>query len=123
LLSCSRRLVDQRHYVGVGIGRERPNVLGASIPDDHDYVDLRLTKENITGGQFIVLMEAYLVKHPGTERFLLYLDHARYYSKPVVEEWLACHRQFRLAFVPAYSPDLNLIERLWKFFRKEALDR
>ncbi len=31
--------------------------------------------------------------------------------------------QFRLVQLPAYSPNLNLIERLWKFLRKEALCR
>jgi transposase len=51
------------------------------------------------------------------------LDNAKYYSKPVVKEWLSRHRQFRLVFLPAYSPNLNLIERLWKFLRKKALNR
>lgn len=41
----------------------------------------------------------------------------------MVKEWLARHRQFRLVFLPAYSPNLNLIERLWKFLRKKALHR
>jgi transposase len=123
LLYCCWLLVGQRYYVGVGSGRKRLNILGAYCPDDHDYVDLRLTKENITGEQFIKLLEKLLAKHPETEEFILYLDNARYYSKPVVKEWLACHRQFRLVFLPAYSPDLNLIERLWKFLRKTALNR
>src|SRR4051794_40729237 len=57
------------------------------------------------------------------ESTLLYLDNARYYSKPCVKEWLARHRQFRLVPLPAYSPNLNLIERLWKFLRKKALSR
>ena len=95
----------------------------AYSPDDHDYVDLRLTKENITGEQFVKLLEKLLAKHPEAEEFLLYLDNARYYSKPVVQEFLARHRQFRLVFLPAYSPNLNLIERLWKFLRKKALNR
>jgi transposase len=86
-------------------------------------VDLRLTKQNITGEQFVKLLEKLLAKHPDTEKFLLYLDNARYYSKPVVQEFLARHRQFRLVFLPAYSPNLNLIERLWKFLRKKALNR
>jgi transposase len=116
-------LVGQRFYVGVGNGRKRLNILGAYSPDDHDYVDLRLTKENITGEQFVKLLEKLLAKHPEAEKFLLYLDNARYYSKPVVKEWLARHRQFRLVFLPAYSPNLNLIERLWKFLRKKALNR
>jgi transposase len=116
-------LVGQRYYVGVGNGRKRLNILGAYSPDDHDYVDLRLTKENITGEQFVKLLEKLRAKHPETEKFLLYLDNARYYSKPVVKEWLAAHREFRLVFLPAYSPNLNLIERLWKFLRKKALNR
>jgi transposase len=123
LLYCCWLLIGQRYYVGVGSGRKRLNILGAYSPDDHDYVDLRLTKENIAGEQFIKLLEKLLAKHPETERFILYLDNARYYSKPVVKAWLARHRQFRLVFLPAYSPNLNLIERLWKFLRKTALNR
>ncbi len=123
LLYCRWLLVGQRHYVGVGSGRKRLDILGAYSPDDHDYVDLRLTKENITGERCIKLMEKMLAKHPDTEKFILYLDNARYDSEPVVKEWLACHRQFHLVFLPAYSPDLNLIERLWKFLRTTALNR
>src|SRR4051794_30163008 len=59
-------LVGQRFYVGVGNGRKRLNILGAYCPDDHDYVDLRLTKENITGEQFVKLLEKLRGKHPGT---------------------------------------------------------
>jgi transposase len=116
-------LVGQRFYVGVGNGRKRLNILGAYSADDQDYVDLRLTKEDITGEQFIKLLEKLRAKHPETEKFIVHLDNARYYSKPVVKEWLAAHREFHLVFLPAYSPNLNLIERLWKFLRKEALNR
>src|SRR4051812_15578395 len=116
-------LVGQRFHVGVGNGRGRLNILGAYCPDDHDYVDLRLTRGNITGEQFVKLLEALRARHPETTRFILYLDNARYYSKPCVKEWLAAHREFRLVPVPAYSPNLNLIERLWKFLRKKALSR
>jgi len=123
LLYCCWLPVGQRYYVGVGNGRKRLNILGAYSPDDHDDVDLRLTKENITGEQFVKLLEKLLAKHPDTEEFILDLDNARYYSKPVVQEFLARHRQFRLVFLPAYSPNLNLIERLWKFLRKKALNR
>ncbi len=109
--------------MGVGKGRKRLNILGAYGPDDHDYVDLRLTKENITGEQFVRLLEALRAKHPETARSILYPDNARCYGKPCVKEWLAAHREFRLVPLPAYSPNLNLIERLWKFLRKMALSR
>jgi transposase len=123
LLYCCWLPVGQRFSVGVGDGRKRRNILGAYSPDDHDDVDLRLTKEDITGEPFIKLLEALRAKHPDTEQFLLYLDNARYDSKPCVKQWLAAHREFRLVPLPAYSPNLNLIERLWKSLRKKALSR
>src|SRR3954471_9470828 len=46
-LYCCWLLVGQRFYVGVGNGRKRLTLLGAYCPDDHDYVDRRLTRENI----------------------------------------------------------------------------
>jgi transposase len=60
-------------------------------------------------------------RHPETERFVLYLDRARYYGSPVVKAWLHRHPEFELERLPTYSPNLNPIERLWKFVRKEAL--
>jgi transposase len=122
-LSSCGRLVGQRFYVGVGNGRKRLTLLGAYCPDDHDYGDRRLTREKITGEQFVKLLEALRAKHPDTEKFLLSMDNARYDSKPCVKEWLADHREFRLVPLPAYSPNLNRIERLWKFLRKKALNR
>src|SRR3954453_12387072 len=97
-------LVGQRFYVGVGNGRKRLNILGAYCPDDHDYVYLRLTKENITGEQFVKLLEKLRAKHPGTEKFILYLDNARYYSKPCVKEWLGEDPGVRLVAPPAVVP-------------------
>lgn len=61
--------MGQRFYAGVGNGRKRLNMLGAYSPDDHDYVDLRLTRENVTGEQFVRLLEALLAKHPDPEKF------------------------------------------------------
>src|SRR3954453_23471309 len=122
-LSSCWRLVGQRFYVGAGTGRKRLPLLGAYGPDDHDYGDRRLTREKITGEQFVKLLEALRAKHPDTEKFLLSMDNARYDSKPCVKEWLADHREFRSVPLPAYSPNLNRIERLWKFLRKKALNR
>lgn len=58
-----------------------------------------------------------------TERFVLYLDRARYYGSPVVKDWLRRHPEFDLEPLPTYSPNLNLSERLWKFLRRRALSR
>jgi transposase len=116
-------LVGQRFLVGVGGGRKRLNILGAYCPDDHEYLDIRLTKDNINGQQFVNLLRLLRANHPEMTKFILYLDNARYYHCEVVKEWLARHPEFHLEFLPSYSPNLNLIERLWKFLRKKAFTR
>jgi transposase len=116
-------LVGQRFHVKVGSGRKRLNILGAYGPEDHEYLDIRLSRDNINGEQFINLLRLLRERHPETRKFILYLDNAAYYSKPVVKEWLARHPQFQLKSLPPYSPNLNLIERLWKLLRTEAFCR
>jgi transposase len=116
-------LVGQRLLAGMGSGRKRLNLLGAYCPDDHEYLDLRLTRDNINGEQFVNLLRLLRATHPEAERFLLYLDRAKYYSSPVVKAWRRRHPEFQLEPLPTYSPNLNLIERLWKFLRKKALSR
>jgi transposase len=116
-------LVGQRLLVGMGGGRKRLNILGAYCPDDQEYLDLRLTRDNINGEQFVNLLRLLRERHLEVKKFILYLDNAKYYDKPVVKEWLARHPEFHLEPVPPYSPNLNLIERLWKFLRQKALSR
>ena len=115
--------VGQRLLVGVGGGRKRLNILGAYCPDDREYLDIRLQRDNINSQQFVNLMRVLRERHPQTEQFILYLDNARYYHTEVVKEWLGRHPEFHLEPLPAYSPNLNLIERLWKFLRKKAFRR
>jgi len=116
-------LVGQRLLVGMGSGRKRLNILGAYCPDDHEYLDYRLTRDNINGEQFVNFLRLLRSRHPETERFILYVDGARYYDSPVVKQWLRRHPEFHLSQIPAYSPNVNLIERLWKFLRAKALSR
>jgi len=123
LVYCCWLLVGQRLLVGMGSGRKRLNILGAYCPDDHEYIDYRLTRDNINGGQFVNFMRLLRSVHPRVERFILYVDGARYYGSPVVKAWLKRHPEFLLSAIPAYSPNVNLIERMWKFLRAKALCR
>jgi transposase len=123
LVYCCWLLVGQRFLVGMGSGRKRLNILGAYCPDDHEYIDHRLTRDNINGAQFVNLLRLLRSAHPEVERFILYVDGARYYTSPVVKAWLKRHPEFLLSTIPAYSPNVNLIERMWKFLRAKALCR
>jgi transposase len=123
LVYCCWLLLGQRFLVGMGSGRKRLNILGAYCPDDHEYIDYRLTRDNINGEQFVNFLRLLRSMHPEVERFILYVDGARYYDSPVVKEWLKRHPECLLSQIPAYSPNVNLIERMWKFMRAKALCR
>lgn len=118
-------LKGQRYLLGVGGGRKRLNILGAYCPEDHDYVDYRQAGGTISAPEVIELLKRLRRKHPDTTQFILYLDNARYQHARILYEWIAQAQTegvaFVLAHLPGYSPNLNLIERLWKFLRKHAL--
>jgi transposase len=119
-------LAGQRFELGVGGGRKRLNILGAFSPDDHEYLDCRYTDKNLNAQSVIELFERMMEKHPETKHFRIYLDNARYQHAKVLMAWIAQTEKdkgvkFDLKHLPAYSPNLNLIERLWKFMRKNAL--
>ena len=50
----------------------------------------------------------------------LVLDNARYQKCRIVTA-LASQLNIELLYLPTYSPNLNLIERLWKFVKKKVL--
>jgi transposase len=121
-------LAGQRFEVGVGGGRKRLNILGAYCPDDQEYLDRRYTDKNLNAESVIELFTLMMSKHPQTKLFRIYLDNARYQHARILKEWIEKTRtetgvRFDLRHLPAYSPNLNLIERLWKFLKKEALQK
>ena len=62
--------------------------------------------------------------NPGAEVISIICDNARYYKSKRVRAYLedkTINSKIKLIFLPAYSPNLNLIERYWKFFKKNVL--
>src|SRR4029077_15943804 len=88
----------------------------------------RYTDKNLNAQSVIELFTLMMAKHPAVNYFRIYLDNARYQHAKVLKAWTAQTKEetgvtFDLKYLPAYSPNLNLIERLWKFLRKEALQK
>ena len=50
----------------------------------------------------------------------MFLDNARYQKCALVQA-VAAQLNIELCYLPAYSPNLNLIERVWKFVKKQCL--
>ena len=107
-----------RLLVPASAGRKRYSVLGAL-----DVVSRRLIRVSTTGGvnadSVSALMRAVADARPGRPVTLV-LDNARYQHTPAVKA-LAKSLRIELLYLPAYSPNLNRIERLWRFVKKEVL--
>ena len=104
---------DNDKFVKTNTGRERLNLNGALSLKDKTAVVLE--EETVNSTSTIRLLDKLAVKHP-IGKIHLVLDNASYHHSKVVKLWLKKHRRFKLHFLPPYSPNLNLIERLWRFF-------
>src|SRR5690606_21264415 len=107
-----------RVMVKTSPGRQRYNVLGAVDSHSHELASIR-TKDNINATSLLALLDAIRGKHPGTAITLI-MDNARYQRCRVVMEH-ARSLGIELLFLPPYSPNLNLIERLWKLTKRRCL--
>lgn len=99
-------------------GRQRLNLNGALSLEDYEVIIRE--DESINAQSTIKLLTALEAKNPDAETIYCILDNARYYRALIVKEYLKTSK-VKLVFLPSYSPNLNLIERLWKFYRKKIL--
>jgi putative transposase len=57
-----------------------------------------------------------------SDKILLITDNARFHKAAWLKEWVASQAAWlRLEFLPAYSPDFNPIEQLWRWFKREFI--
>jgi len=99
-------------------GRQRYSVLGAWNAVTHELVSIT-TDATVSAETMCALLRkiaALGLRGPIT----LVLDNARYQHCALVMD-LAKSMNIHLEFLPSYSPNLNLIERLWKFIKKQVL--
>lgn len=103
-------------YLKSNTGRKRLNLLGTVSIDTKEAVVIE--EETINAEAIIHLFEAIKQKQKAGKVYMV-LDNAKYHHARVVKNWLLDHPRFNLIFLPPYSPNLNLIERLWRFFHQK----
>ena len=99
-------------------GRERVNINGAIEIKSLNVVSRSCKRVN--GGSMCDLLRAIRLKHPKAKKIHLILDNAPYNKSKQVKE-LAWDLRIKIVYLPAYSPNLNPIERLWKYMKKEVM--
>ena len=77
-------------------------------------------QENCNADSIVRLLEAIKKQYIDAEAICLIVDNARY-QKGAIAQSKAQELGIDLVYLPAYSPNLNLIERLWKFFKKKVM--
>ena len=100
-------------------GRRRLNIIGAINPVTMKPTIL-LEEENCNADSIVRLLEAIKKQYDQAETICLILDNARY-QKGIIAQSKAKELGIDLVFLTPYSPNLNLIERLWKFFKKKVM--
>ena len=104
-------------YIKSNTGRKRINLLGAITIGSKQAVVIE--EETINAQAIIHLLEKIKQKQKAGKVYMV-LDNAKYHHARLVKNWLLNHPRFHLVFLPPYSPNLNLIERLWRFFHQKV---
>ena len=107
-----------RLFLPAESGRKRFKVLGALNAIPHELISV--TNETYINAQSVCELLWCLAPLALDKPVTLVLDNARYQKWALVYE-LAHLLHIELLYLPAYSPNLNLLERLWKFTKKHCL--
>ena len=107
-----------RIFVRAASGRQRFNVLGAWNAVTRELI--AVTNTTVVNTETMCELLRKIADLGLSGPITLVLDNARY-QRNAVAQALAAQLGITLLFLPSYSPNLNLIERLWKFTKRCAL--
>ena len=108
----------QEQTIPSNTGRQRLNINGA-INIAALSAEIRFD-DTINAASTIALFQQLEAANPGASRIIVICDNARYYKAKRVSAYLENSR-IELLPLPPYCPNLNLIERLWKFLKRHVL--
>jgi transposase len=105
----------ERLDISASTGRDRVNLNGALDAETHEVVIVECDSVNAQAA--VALLEKIEARYRTAPVIHVFCDNAGYNHSNLVKEYLA-HSRICLEYLPAYSPNLNLIERLWRFMHK-----
>lgn len=113
----------QEKTIETNSGRSRINLNGAYNVAEGDIITF--VSDTVNSDSTLVLFDVMLEANNMTKGILYCIsDNARYYKSLMIQEALKTekYKRIKMIFIPPYAPNLNPIERVWKFFKKEVLE-
>jgi transposase len=107
-----------RLFLPTPSGRKRYNVLGAIDSINHQLI--RITNDSYINAESFCQLLYELYNQNYKQPISLILDNAKYQKCELVTK-TAYLLGIELLYLPSYSPNLNIIERLWKWLKKDCL--
>ena len=111
---------DGTKQISSNTGRRRLNILGGLNLVDLDIIPF-ITEENCNKDTIKVFLDETKKTYSKAKKITIFLDNARYQRNYEVQDY-AKKLGITLDFMPPYCPNLCLIERLWKFFKKKVVN-
>jgi transposase len=99
-------------------GRQRVNLNGA-LDTQTGEVIIREDK-TIDANSTIALLKMIEQRNPNARKIVVIVDNAPYYFNSEVVGYITNSKQLEMVYLPPYSPNLNLIERVWGFMKKKV---
>ena len=107
----------EEKYIETNTGRNRLNINGAYNVEEKKVI---AREDESVNAQSTIKLLTQLLSRQTRGKLYVILDNARYYRSELVKEFLKENTRIRFVFLPPYSPNLNLIERIWKFVKKKV---
>ena len=108
----------KEYEVKTNSGRQRVNINGAIEMKTLNVVSRSCKRVN--GSSMCDLLRAIRLRHPEAKKIHLILDNAPYNKSNRLKD-VARELKIKILYLPAYSPNLNPIERMWKYMKREVM--
>jgi len=109
----------QKREIKTNSGRQRLNLHGAINAETMEVTVIE--SSTINRDSTVQLLEMLDRKYFYAKQIIVILDNASYHYSQEVRDVIEASDRLKLVYLPPYSPELNLIERLWHFFKKNIL--
>ena len=116
-LSATWGLIGQQPKIKCKqVKKERVTGFGSVNPQTGQLVASFAQKGNYKS--FKQHLKKILRTYKEKKKIIVYVDNVKFHHAKVLKYFLNAHKQLEIRYLPAYSPDLNPVERVWWYMRK-----